>query len=141
MARAVCLGEAVIDLFAEPVGSNLKQARTFTRAAGGGPANVALGLARLGKDAAMVGRVGADSFGESLVDRLREEGVDTTHFQGLEGSLTTLVLVATPRHRAHALLYSHDVHRGGVRCLKRAFGGGLSLWCWGFRHARAAPKC
>ena len=66
MPDVISLGEALFDLFAGPAGTTLGTARTFTPAPGGAPANVAVGLARLGIDAGFVGRVGDDSFGERL---------------------------------------------------------------------------
>ena len=95
MPDVISLGEALFDLFAGPAGSTLGAARTFTPEPGGAPANVAVGLARLGIDAGFVGRVGADSFGSRLLELLREEGVDTTHCLPDAGGQTTIALVAT----------------------------------------------
>jgi ribokinase len=52
---------------------------TFATFPGGKGANQAVAAARLGARVAMVGRVGADAFGEQLVGGLRREGVDVTH--------------------------------------------------------------
>lgn len=95
MPEIVCVGEAVIDLFA-PTGIFLKDADRFSRAAGGGPANTSVCLARLERDVGLIGRVGADSFGEYLVELISAEGVDTTHLRTLEGHFTTTALVASP---------------------------------------------
>ena len=95
MPDVISLGEALFDLFAGPAGSTLGAARTFTPEPGGAPANVAVGLARLGIDAGFVGRVGADSFGNRLLEMLREAGVDTTHCLPDAGGQTTIALVAT----------------------------------------------
>lgn len=46
---------------------------------GGKGGNQAVAAARLGRPVAMVGRVGADEAGGTLVDALTAEGVDTTH--------------------------------------------------------------
>ena len=95
MPDVISLGEALFDLFAGPSGSTLGTARTFTPALGGAPANVAVGLARLGIDVGFVGRVGDDSFGGRLLQVLREEGTDTTHCLPVTGGQTTIALVAT----------------------------------------------
>ncbi len=95
MPDVISLGEALFDLFAGPAGTTLGAARTFTPAPGGAPANVAVGLARLGIDTGFVGRVGDDSFGERLLELLRGEGVDTTHCVPVAGGQTTIALVAT----------------------------------------------
>ncbi len=95
MPEIVCVGEAVIDLFA-PTGVSLKDADRFSRAAGGGSANTSVCLARLGRGVGLIGRVGADSFGDYLIELITSEGVDTTHFCNLEGHFTTTALVASP---------------------------------------------
>lgn len=95
MPEIICAGEAVIDLFA-PTGSSLKDADRFSRAAGGGPANTSVCLARLGREVGLIGRVGADSFGEYLIELISSQGVETTHLRTLEGHFTTTALIASP---------------------------------------------
>lgn len=77
----VCLGEALIDLVAEEAGVLLKDAARFVRAAGGAPANVAAGAARLGVSSGFVGKVGADAFGSHLEETLAQAGVDTSRLR------------------------------------------------------------
>ena len=95
MPEIVCVGEAVIDLFA-PMGASLKDADRFFRAAGGASANTSVCLARLGRDVGLIGRVGADAFGDYLIELISSEGVETTHFRSLGGHFTTTALVARP---------------------------------------------
>jgi 2-dehydro-3-deoxygluconokinase len=80
MTTVVTLGECLIAFVADEPGP-LSEAASFRRFVAGAEANVAVGLARLGQDVAFVGRVGADGFGETIVRRLRGEGVDTTHLR------------------------------------------------------------
>ncbi len=75
-ALVTCVGEAIVDLVSTDAGSALKDARHFLKAAGGAPANVAVGLARLGTPSAFVGSVGDDPFGIFLVEFLRGQCVD-----------------------------------------------------------------
>jgi fructokinase len=77
MPTAVCLGEALIDFVADVSGVSLIECPGFRKAAGGAPANVAVGLARLGIDAAFLGKVGDDPFGRFLEQTLAGAGVDT----------------------------------------------------------------
>lgn len=77
MATVLCLGEALIDFVAEEVGVPLRDCPGFTRAAGGAPANVAVGLSRLGLPSAFIGKVGDEPFGMFLAHTLAECGVDT----------------------------------------------------------------
>ena len=64
----------------------------FFMAGGGKGANQAVAAARLGADVRMIGRVGDDDFGRTLVDRMRSEGID---MQGVstDASNTTGVAV------------------------------------------------
>src|SRR5436190_337048 len=76
-SRVVCLGEALIDFVADTAGVSLAECPGFRKAPGGAPANVAVGLARLGVPASFVGKVGDDPFGRFLRDTFAEAGVDT----------------------------------------------------------------
>ena len=51
---------------------------SFHTAPGGKGANQAVAAARFGADVRMVGRVGADDFGSTLIDGLRREGIDVS---------------------------------------------------------------
>jgi fructokinase len=73
----VCIGEALID-FVALTPSALDRASVFERAAGGAPANVAVGLSRLGIKSAYVGKLGQDPFGHYLFEVLRDDGVDVS---------------------------------------------------------------
>ena len=66
------LGDAVVDLI--PDGEN-----HYLRCAGGAPANVAVGIARLGGEIAFIGRVGKDPLGEFMLQTLQQENVQTSH--------------------------------------------------------------
>jgi fructokinase len=68
--RVWVLGDAVIDLIPE-------DSERYLKCPGGAPANVAVGIARLGGTSAFIGRVGQDSFGTFLRQVLDEERVDT----------------------------------------------------------------
>ena len=46
---------------------------------GGSPANIAVGLARLGCKVGFAGCVSADQFGDFVVDYFEKEGIDTSH--------------------------------------------------------------
>lgn len=72
----VTLGEALVDLVAEGEATgSLASARSFVRAAGGAPANVAVGVARLAHPSAFIGKLSADPFGDHLLETLRSAGV------------------------------------------------------------------
>jgi fructokinase len=64
-------GECVVDLVADEPGG------AYVALPGGSPANVAVGLARLGVPTRMVARIGDDPFGRTLRDHLVRNGVGT----------------------------------------------------------------
>ncbi len=72
----VCFGEAIVDFFPGAVGRPLSEIETFHRHLGGAPANVAVGLARLGAKAGLMTLVGNDEFGLYIRSELAKEGVD-----------------------------------------------------------------
>lgn len=85
--RVWVMGDAVVDLIPEGELHYLK-------CPGGAPANVAVGVARLGGDAAFIGRVGADPFGRFMAETLVTEGVDIGHLTQDPAHNTSTVLVA-----------------------------------------------
>lgn len=63
------VGEALVDLVGQRGG------RTFAAHPGGSPANVALGLARLGDPVTLTTRLGRDAFGQMITSHLEASGV------------------------------------------------------------------
>ncbi|CAK8573588.1 unnamed protein product [Lathyrus sativus] len=74
----VCFGELLIDFVPTVGGVSLAEAPAFKKAPGGAPANVAVGISRLGGSSAFIGKVGADEFGYMLADILKQNNVDTS---------------------------------------------------------------
>lgn len=70
MSKIWVLGDAVVDLI--PDGEH-----HYLRCAGGAPANVAVGVSRLGGAAGFIGRVGDDPLGRFMLQTLQAEKVDT----------------------------------------------------------------
>jgi len=75
--RVTCIGELIVDFISTSPGLALEEVATFRRCAGGGGANVAVGLARLGVGSAFVGKVGNDAFGRFLIKEMRDAYVNT----------------------------------------------------------------
>ena len=71
----VTLGEALVALVADE-GRPLADPGSFTPFVTGAEANVAIGLARLGRSVSFIGRVGDDGLGRLVRNGLRGEGVD-----------------------------------------------------------------
>lgn len=93
MSEFVVLGEVLIDAFT-PAGVALHAARELYPRPGGAPANVAVGLARLGAPVAFVGKVGADGYGAHLRDLLAAEGIDVACLTADRRGATMLALIA-----------------------------------------------
>jgi ribokinase len=64
--------------------------RTFP---GGKGANQAVAAARLGGAVKLIGRVGADAFGDALIQTLANDGVDTSHVRQLADVPTGVALI------------------------------------------------
>lgn len=92
--RIVTIGEALIDFIPLQKGQALKDVSAFERVAGGAPANVAAGCAKLGARAAMVVKLGEDSFGDYIVEALSAAGVDTSYIQRTNQAHTGLAFAA-----------------------------------------------
>ncbi|MFF3299563.1 sugar kinase [Streptomyces sp. NPDC002908] len=76
-ADVVCLGESMVTFVPSQPG-RLADVPSFGRGIGGAESNVACALAAAGHRAAWVGRVGADGFGDHLVEAIAGYGVDTS---------------------------------------------------------------
>ncbi|EHR8589025.1 TPA: aminoimidazole riboside kinase [Escherichia coli] len=85
-AKVWVLGDAVVDLLPESDGRLLP-------CPGGAPANVAVGIVRLGGTSGFIGRVGDDPFGALMQRTLLTEGVDITYLKQDEWHRTSTVLV------------------------------------------------
>ena len=93
-AKAVCLGEVLIDFVPTVTGTGLADAPAFAKAAGGAPGNVAVGLQRLGIETGFIGKLGDDAFGHFLVDTLKADNVDTSGIVLTKEALTGLAFVS-----------------------------------------------
>ncbi|RPK76334.1 MULTISPECIES: sugar kinase [unclassified Streptomyces] len=76
-AEVVCLGESMVTFLPSQPG-RLADVPSFGRGIGGAESNVACALAAAGHRAAWVSRVGADGFGDHLVEAIAGYGVDTS---------------------------------------------------------------
>ncbi len=62
-----------------PPFQSLVEADTFKKYLGGSPANIAVGLARLGKKVGFIATVSDDQFGDYVTKFFEDEGIDTSH--------------------------------------------------------------
>ena len=89
----VCFGEMLIDFVPMESGVSLAEASGFKKAPGGAPANVAVGISRLGGSAAFIGKVGDDEFGHMLADILKQNNVDNSGMRFDSQARTALAFV------------------------------------------------
>lgn len=74
----VLIGRATIDFNPNELNRTLDKVRTFTMYLGGSPANIAVGVNRLGKKVGFIGAVSDDQFGDFIVNTFKDYGVDTS---------------------------------------------------------------
>ncbi|MCK4228372.1 aminoimidazole riboside kinase [Enterobacter asburiae] len=91
MKKIWVLGDAVVDLLPDGEGRLLQ-------CPGGAPANVAVGIARLGGQSAFIGRVGDDPFGRFMSKTLADERVDVKY------------MLLDPAHRTSTVVVDLDDH-------------------------------
>ncbi len=87
----VAMGRLCIDLNANEINRPMEETLTFTKYVGGSPANIAIGLARLGKKTGFIGRIANDQMGRFIENYLKQNGMDTEHVMtDRSGSVTGL---------------------------------------------------
>ena len=97
MPRVICLGSAVLDgvffvphIPTEPVKTF---AHGYTEIGGGPAATGSVAVRRLGGEAMLWSRVGADPVGRRIIDGLAAEGVDVSAMRAIEGGRSTVSAV------------------------------------------------
>lgn len=108
MQKVICMGEALIDFMPLENGKSLKDVANFTKACGGAPTNVCASVAKLGEKAIILTQVGADSFGDYIVDVLRKVGVDTTHLIQNSKYKTSLAFAALDAQGERSFMFYRD---------------------------------
>ncbi|GAB4305214.1 MAG: aminoimidazole riboside kinase [Myxococcota bacterium] len=102
--KVFCLGELLLDIFAEEITTNYSKVKRFLPFLGGGSANVAACLARQGVDSAFISLVGSDPIGDMLIAKLKENGVDTSYIKRTEKYFSGLVFVSRDKRRERYFL-------------------------------------
>lgn len=75
----ILLGRVAVDLNPVDYYCPLSESTTFKRYLGGSPANIAVGLSRLGKKCGFFARVSDDELGTFVVNFFKNEGIDCSH--------------------------------------------------------------
>jgi len=77
-------GRIAIDFNPTDMNRPLSESEHFNKYLGGSPANIAVGMARLGKKVGFLARVSDDQFGDFVTDFFRREGIDVSHVRRCE---------------------------------------------------------
>lgn len=87
----IAVGRLCVDLNANEINRPMEETVTFTKYVGGSPANIAIGMSRLGMSTGFIGKVSNDQMGRFIVDYLRKNDIDTSSVTTDEpGSVTGL---------------------------------------------------
>lgn len=73
------VGRIAIDFNPTDMNRPLSQSEHFNKYLGGSPANIAVGMARLGRKVGFLGKISDDAFGDFVEGYFRNEGIDVSH--------------------------------------------------------------
>ena len=107
----ILLGRVAIDFNPMDYYKTLAESETFRKYVGGSPANIAVGLSRLGKKCGFFAKVSDDRFGEYVVDYFKNEGIDTSHIRKCENgeSLGLTFTEILSRDESNILMYRNGI--------------------------------
>lgn len=95
MKNKLCgIGEALIDFIPEVKGQRLKDVPSFTRVAGGAPANVVGAVTKLEIPSKFLTKLGDDPFGDYIIEVLDDAGIDTSNIARDQEGETALAFVS-----------------------------------------------
>ncbi len=106
-ADILIFGEALVDFL--PLGrGKLRHVDRFEKTIGGAPANLAVGLARLGVRPVLVTALGEDEFGHFLVETLEGEGVDMSAVRMTSEAKTGIAFIALDHDGERSFLFFRE---------------------------------
>lgn len=108
-SNIVCYGELLIDMISMTQG-NLIHSKGFLKKFGGAPANVAMGLAKLGATVRFIGKVGDDPFGHFLQKTLAKNNVQTDTLILSKTEKTTLAFVSLSDNGQRDFFFYRGAH-------------------------------
>jgi 5-dehydro-2-deoxygluconokinase len=103
------IGRAGLDLYADPPGTQIEHAISFTAALGGSAANIAVSLARQGGATSLLTAVSNDAVGRYTTRALANYGIDTRYIKTVGGEArTSLAVVETRPENCQSVIYRND---------------------------------
>lgn len=106
----VPIGRIAIDFNPIDYFKTLAESENFKKYVGGSPANIAVGLARLGKRVGFYAKVSEDKFGDFVINFFNKEGIDTSRITRVMGGQKlglTFTEILTPSDSS-TLMYRND---------------------------------
>jgi len=94
-------------LFAFRMGDKIISDEKVLYTFGGGGANIAVGLARLGIKTGLLGAIGSDSSGERAKDYFKKEKIDVSGLQVIKDYWTGLSFIITAGKHSEHVIFSH----------------------------------
>lgn len=103
------LGRVGMDLYADPPGTKVEEARAFTVALGGSAGNIAVALARQGARARLISAVSDDAVGRYCLAELTRYGVDSAEVRVVGGEArNSLAVTETRAEGCQVVLYRNQ---------------------------------
>lgn len=141
------IGRIAIDFNPTDMNMPLSQSSNFNKYVGGSPANIAVGLARLGAKPGFIARVSDDQFGDYVTQYFENDGIDTSHiFRCTNGENLGLTFTEILSPTASSILMYRegvadlqvcvdDVDEDYIKSAKAVVISGTSLCCSPSREA------
>ena len=104
----VTIGRCSVDLYGQQIGGRLEDMASFAKSVGGSPANMAIGVARLGLKPGFISRVGDEAMGRFIREQMQREGVDTRGLKTDPERLTALVLLGVRDESTFPLIFYRE---------------------------------
>ncbi len=141
------LGRVAIDFNPTDMNRPLSESSNFNKYLGGSPANIAVGLARLGAKVGFFARVSDDQFGDYVTNYFKNDGIDTSHIFRCENGEKlglTFTEILSPS-KSSILMYREgvadlqlcvdDIDEEYIKSAKAIVISGTSLCCSPTREA------
>lgn len=144
---AIVVGRATLDINPVEYFKPWSECETFKKYVGGSAANIAAGLARLGKKVGYMGRVSDDAMGDYCRDFFKEQEIDVSHlFRCTNGESMGLAFTeVTDMEHSRLIMYrngaadlqfsTEDVDEEYIRSAKMIIVTGTALACSPSREA------
>lgn len=104
----ITIGRASVDLYGQQIGGRLEDMASFAKSVGGCPANIAIGVARLGLKSALITRTGDEAMGRFIREQLLREGVDIRGIRVDAGRLTALAMLGVRDEKTFPLIFFRE---------------------------------